>query len=255
MVSWQPFLKPVLNKWLLQGIEQTLGLGPQGTRIDGGDCGSCAEGLPTAAEGMAAMDKNPFRIIYMHFSLAWANLRAEGSFVLWLFVDSKGFPCTWLNQCCQQRGPQSLRGHIWGFPGCAIRGQLYPGLLELSVLGLQGWPLGVCPLNGGKQPQEEGGPTHHQNRSQPTGFLWDSQTSGICTIWGLALALGGNYFVENQSNFIYISNKSFKSRVLSWRQLEGRNSLLELELWSGFRQLSCSELVVSAAVNWFGSLS
>lgn len=143
------------------------------------------------------------------------------------FVDSKGFPCPQLNQGCQQRAPplpprlSCLRDLVWHFPGCATRGQLCPGLLGLSGLGLRGWPLGCVHLMVGNNPRKRGVLLTTRTILSPQTFHGTARPQASTPSEAWLWLCGNNYFMENQSNFIYISNKSFKSRVLSWRQLEG----------------------------------
>lgn len=140
------------------------------------------------------------------------------------FVDSKGFPCPRLNQGCQQRGPPVPERPGLAFSGVCHQGTALPWSVGAFRTGAPGLVSGVCPLNGGKQPQEEGGPTHHQNHSQTTGFPWIArpQTSTpsevIIISWRTSPIL--YTFQANLLRAGYFPGGS-------WR---GRNPLLELEL-------------------------
>lgn len=144
----------------------------------------------------------------------------------WQFVHSKSFPCPRLSAVTESprreamprdlelvpSGPSSALVY-WGF---RCPGSRAPGLAS-----------GGCQLKGGKQLQEEeDAPTHCQKLSRPTGFpVMAGPQASVASEARLGLS-GGNYFAETRSDLTYISNKSFKRRVLSWRQPEGEKSPL-----------------------------
>lgn len=169
------------------------------------------------------MDKSPLIFLHTHFSLAWAHLRAEGYFVLCHLWTPKAFPVHDSIRAVSKEPPHfsCLRDLVWHFPGCATRGQLCPGLLGLSGLGLWGWPLGCVHLMVGNNPRKRVVLLTTRTILSPQAFHGTAKPQASTPSEAWLWLCGNNYFMENQSNFIYISNKSFKSRVLSWRQLEG----------------------------------
>lgn len=195
---------------------------------------------------------------HMHFSLAWANIRANGCFVPWQFVDSKDFPWLWLSQWPQHRVPTSERPHSDFYKVCLPGASPVLVCGSFPVLALLGWPW-MGHLNSGKQGLGRG-----RFYSAPEPLLADGfPCDGVRYLCHLRLS-GGDYSTEDQSDFAEISNKSFKSKVLSWGQLEGDRfplrmwalkwTLPALLLWA-FHEHSCKSICELVLMGWKTQLS
>lgn len=84
---------------------------------------------------------------------------------LWI---PKAFPAHDSVSALSTESSSPWKATFWFVLGVPTRGQLYTGLLGLS---LQGWPLRCVSLTLGNKTQEEGGSTQHQSLSWPTAFL------------------------------------------------------------------------------------
>ena len=223
-----------------KGITWALNLWLQGRGIDGRGYPP----WPTLLVGTAWQWR-----AHVLFSISWSNIRAEGHFLPWQFVDSKAFPCPSLSQW----PPQSLRDHLLIFTGCACQG---PALYH-SAEAHQCWPSGpasgICHRNSGKQARKR------VVLLSPRAFLgwwlsvWQSQAD-LRHLCYLRLH-GGDYFTEHKSDLQKFQTNFLRVVIFPGDSWKGTKFLLELDLWSRPCQLFCSELFKNTAVNWFRSLS
>ena len=126
------------------------------------------------------------------------------------------------------------------------------------VLALLGWPR-MGHLNSGKQALGRGRFYSAPEPFLADGFPWD----GVRYLRHLRLS-GDDYSTEDQSDFAEISNKSFKSKVLSWGQLKGDKfplrmwalkwTLSALLLWA-FHEHSCKSICELVLMGWKTQLS